>query len=405
MKILFVGLLYNPDEEQPLIKKSLVGLSVASNVFQWNFIEGLIDNISKSNVEICGSIPAGNYPKLNRILRFKSKKQEYKEIVYDEIGFINFYFIKHFIRKFQLQKKIKSWIKENENEDKLVVFYDLYEPFLKTIKWIKKFNNTKSCLIVPDLVGKYRNNMERGKLVDFILEHKEKKILLDASSADYHVLLTKYMEDIIKVKNGIVIDGIINSNNNITLSKGNNSNRVIMYAGALSQEYNIDILLRTFHKFNNKRFQLWFCGKGGMEGEIVKACEKDSRIKYLGFLDKKSLQILEEKVSFYINPRSNSGIFTKYSFPSKNLEYMLAGKPVICCKLDGMSDEYNGLFLYLEEMSERSILEMLGYLEKLSEEEICKLGNKGREYVLKYKNRRVQTKKFLDFVQEKWINE
>ena len=84
---------------------------------------------------------------------------------------------------------------------------------------------------------------------------------------------------------------------------------------------------------------------------------------------------------------------------------MLAGKPVICCKLDGMSDEYNGLFLYLEEMSERSILEMLGYLEKLSEEEICKLGNKGREYVLKYKNRRVQTKKFLDFVQEKWINE
>ena len=64
MKILFIGLIYNPDEEVRLLKNSKVGISVASNLYQWNLIRGINYNIS-NNIEVLGSIPFGNFPSLS----------------------------------------------------------------------------------------------------------------------------------------------------------------------------------------------------------------------------------------------------------------------------------------------------------------------------------------------------
>ena len=41
-----------------------------------------------------------------------------------------------------------------------------------------------------------------------------------------------------------------------------------------------------------------------------------------------------------INTRTNESEYTKYSFPSKNIEYLLTGKRVVACMLDGMPNCY-----------------------------------------------------------------
>ena len=41
-----------------------------------------------------------------------------------------------------------------------------------------------------------------------------------------------------------------------------------------------------------------------------------------------------------VNPRPNEGEYTKYSFPSKNIEYLLSGNPVVGYMLSGMPEDY-----------------------------------------------------------------
>ena len=47
-----------------------------------------------------------------------------------------------------------------------------------------------------------------------------------------------------------------------------------------------------------------------------------------------------------VNPRPNNEEYTKYSFPSKDIEYLLSGKPTVAFLLDGMPKCYQD-FLYV----------------------------------------------------------
>ena len=47
-----------------------------------------------------------------------------------------------------------------------------------------------------------------------------------------------------------------------------------------------------------------------------------------------------------VNPRPNNEEYTKYSFPSKDIEYLSSGKPTVAFLLDGMPKCYQD-FLYV----------------------------------------------------------
>ena len=49
----------------------------------------------------------------------------------------------------------------------------------------------------------------------------------------------------------------------------------------------------------------------------------------------------ELKATLLVNPRPTTEEFTIYSFPSKNMEYMASGTPLLTTKLPGMPEEYH----------------------------------------------------------------
>jgi hypothetical protein len=59
-----------------------------------------------------------------------------------------------------------------------------------------------------------------------------------------------------------------------------------------------------------------------------------------------------------VNPRPNNEIYTRYSFPSKNIEYLLSGKVVLGYKLDGMPDCYKQFMVIVKEDSQDAIMNM-----------------------------------------------
>ena len=199
-----------------------------------------------------------------------------------------------------------------------------------------------------------------------------------------------------KSKPYIIIDGIVDDKKTSEISIPNK--KVIMYAGNLSTQYRIPYLVSEFEKCKFDNLELWFCGKGDAENYINEATKRDKRIKYFGFLSKESVASLENDVSFYINPRVNNGVYTKYSFPSKNLEYLLSGKPVIAYKLDGMSDDYDDVFMYIQEEN-GSLYKMFEKVANMKYEEIITLAKKGKDFVKIHNGRVIQGRKVVGMVE------
>ena len=101
-----------------------------------------------------------------------------------------------------------------------------------------------------------------------------------------------------------------------------------------------------------------------------------------------------------MNPRSNEGEYTKYSFPSKTMDYLASGIPVVMYKLDGIPEEYDPYLYYIKGNSSEDIKNALVSILEKSWEERVEIGAAGREFVLNNKNAKHQAKKILDMMQK-----
>ena len=99
-----------------------------------------------------------------------------------------------------------------------------------------------------------------------------------------------------------------------------------------------------------------------------------------------------------INPRTAQGVFTRYSFPSKTLEYMRSGKPVLCCKLEGIPDEYDPYLRYIQPQTAQGIRDAVRALLTQPDTERTAAGELARDFVLREKNAKAQCANLLTFM-------
>lgn len=101
-----------------------------------------------------------------------------------------------------------------------------------------------------------------------------------------------------------------------------------------------------------------------------------------------------------VNPRPIAPEYTKYSFPSKNMEYMISGTPVLTTKLPGMPEEYYPHVYFIEDETPDGISMVLQEICAKSLEERTRKGIDARQFVLEQKTNIAQAKKIIDFIQK-----
>src|SRR5699024_551254 len=118
-------------------------------------------------------------------------------------------------------------------------------------------------------------------------------------------------------------------------------------------------------------------------------------------LPRKKILELQKTSTVLINPRPNNEEYTKYSFPSKIMEYMSSGRPMIAYKLDGMPEEYLKYFYPVTEtQSGDGLYNTLRDVLSKTPDELDKKGSCAKEFVLTLKNKKTQTFKILDLLEE-----
>lgn len=174
--------------------------------------------------------------------------------------------------------------------------------------------------------------------------------------------------------------------------------KIIIYAGSIQKLYGIQNLTEGFIKADLKNTELWIFGDGDYREELIELSRKYPSICYKGICDNKEVVKCEIRAALLVNPRPVEPEYTKYSFPSKNMEYMVSGTPLMTTKLPGMPKEYYPYIYLLEDESPDGIARRLNEILNISMIERDKKAKEAREFVIKEKSNIVQAKKILDFL-------
>lgn len=244
---------------------------------------------------------------------------------------------------------------------------------------------------VPDIL------FEDGK--DRFYHHFSNSII---KSCDAYALLTKQMSDIMNPKNKpyIVIEGMVDikqKDQNKTAAIVEGKKKIYLYTGTIHKQYGIKNLVEGFIEAALPDAELHIYGDGDYREELEEICRNYDNIKYYGTILNDEIAKKQQEAFLLVNPRSDEGEYTKYSFPSKNMEYMASGRPVLLKILPGMPKEYSEYVIELEKADKEDIKNKLREIDGSNLDDIRSLGIKAREFVLEEKNNKKQAEKLILF--------
>jgi glycosyltransferase involved in cell wall biosynthesis len=145
-------------------------------------------------------------------------------------------------------------------------------------------------------------------------------------------------------------------------------------------------LVEAVQRLDRQDFRLDIYGDGDCRDEIIKISKVDNRIKYCGQKPRNEILKKQQEVFLLVNPRTSEGEFTKYSFPSKTMEYLASGTPTLIYRLPGIPDEYYEHCFALEDSSIETLSHKINEILDLSGQELSRMGNEARQFILDNKN-------------------
>ena len=234
-------------------------------------------------------------------------------------------------------------------------------------------------------------------MVTGYLSRQVKLIYKIIDKCSHYVFLTEPMNARLNPtgKPYVIIEGICNENTeNEKLDHNNHS----IYAGYLDEKYGIKALIEAFILANVDGQELHIYGAGPYAEEAKRIANESDSIVYHGSVLNEIVVAEEKKARLLINPRPSNEEFTKYSFPSKNMEYMASGTPVLTTKLLGMTKDYYEYVYCFEDETVEGMSETLKTILEKDDEQLLEKGKKAQHFVMMQKNNLIQARKILALV-------
>lgn len=215
----------------------------------------------------------------------------------------------------------------------------------------------------------------------------------------HFILLTEQMNEVVNPsrKPYIIIEGICDRE----MEKVHAPKRVekrCIYAGLLDVRYGVKAMVEAFLIANVEGAELHIFGNGAYAEELAQVAEQHENIVYHGNVLNTEVVKAELEASLLINPRPTDEEFTKYSFPSKNLEYMASGTAVLTTNLPGMPDEYRPYVYLFDDESIEGMANTMKALLCSAPEVIHARGESARQFVMKQKNNMEQAQKVIQLI-------
>jgi glycosyltransferase involved in cell wall biosynthesis len=223
------------------------------------------------------------------------------------------------------------------------------------------------------------------------------------SRLDGFILLTEHMNAVVnhRGKPHLVMEGMADARAGSAAASPATTpeHPTVLYAGALRKVYGLDALLAGFAAWRNDDARLVIYGAGDYGEEIRAAAAEDHRVDFRGSASISDVFAAEKRATLLVNPRPIDQEFTKYSFPSKTMEYMSSGTPVLTTALPGMPPEYYPHVLLIKEPGAAGVTEALKRVFSEPAGVLAERGRRAQAFVLTEKSNEAQAKRILEFAE------
>lgn len=295
----------------------------------------------------------------------------------------------------------KQWVKKYPDKDKVIVCDVLSYYITRPVQIVARKFGIKVIGIVTDLPLLSTNMKNRKesllkKIGLSVFQHLTDKSIYDY---DAYIPLTESIDGVVNPngKPSLIIEGSVDYREQAN-TESVKKKKVVLYAGGAYEKYGLKNLVEAFIKAETRNYELHIYGEGSYVDELCAIEKQYPYIKYLGMASLDDIVRHEKEATLLVNPRPSDEEFSKYSFPSKTLEYMVSGTPLLTTKLPGIPDEY---FQYVYHFDGEDInsmaLKIAEVLEK-SMPELCHYGEIARLFALQRKSNIAQGNRIVRFV-------
>ena len=396
MKVAYLCGLFPHSIEDQIREKSKGVAELAANTLQWAILDGMNQLDLFADVFTLPYIRS--YPLGYRSLFIKPDHLFLNNrIKLHTVGFCNLVGY-HFISRYLgAKRELLNWA-GNSSGEKTIMVYALHSPFLKAVSDIKKrYPQIKICLIVPDLpqyMSESRSLFYR--ILKKIDSHYMSNLLENINS---FVFLSEFMAQALQIKDKpwITVEGIYTQapDNKI---KQKEKYKTILYTGTLNRRYGIMNLIEAFVQIKDSNYRLWICGEGNCSNDIKDISRTDNRITSFGQITHNEVLGLQKRATVLVNPRSSEDEYTKYSFPSKTLEYFASGTPTIMNRLKGIPEEYFQYCFTPVNDNVKELKRMIVTVCEKKQSELEEIGEKASGFIFAHKNPEAQVRKIFEML-------
>lgn len=400
-RILFISCCIPDELELEITKycKRPHNIHDAANTFQKTLIHGFIENNAVIDVLSVPSLPTSPYGYKKLYIPELYTKIENKVPCYI-LPYFTFIIGKYASIEWRVTRYLINWINSNRNDELIIMGYNVNPAFMASLSVVKKkYPAIKTALVVTDMIEDADNfEANRTFLKRIQLYLHKRKIVASYKAIDKYILLSEQMKERIPncTNNYIVIEGIYK---HISDYEKQDRQKTIFYSGALDAYGNIVGMIEAFKKISRDDYKLVICGAGPLSSYVSAEAESCSNILFLGSIPRTEVIKWQHIASILINPRQPSEI-TKYSFPSKTMEYFASGTPVLMYRLQGIPEEYYSYCYTIKGYSVDDLKDSIEEVIALGEYERIILGAHAKEFVLKSKTSKVQVSKLLGYLMQ-----
>ncbi len=399
MEILFLGNVINPRDCHKYI-----GPSVAGNKMQIGILKELKRHY-KNNLTIVTEIPIAVYPKEKKILIKGGNINLDNELIAEKVSFINLPIIKQITKIINAYRILKKWSKIKKFEAKSIICYNAYSEIAIPVLLLGKVAKVNTiCLFADPPIDpiKRRPILKIFKKLENALFKKHIRkfdglITLNKEAVNRYSPNSKF----VLVDGGFSIEDMPKNLcggqwRNIT--EGDSIKAV--FSGAITEYNGIINLIEAAKLVKNPKFILEIYGTGPLEYYVEEASTIDDRIKYCGKVPNEEMMKIQQNAALLINSRIVDDPISQYTFPSKMIEYLISGTPVVSTKLNCYTDEYlESMFIFQDETPE-GMAKTIDDILSMDRNILIDKATNARTFILKNKNWNAQVFKIIRFIEQ-----
>ena len=405
MKILYICGLYSKDL-LPCFKNNIKHgrMQDAANTYQYAVLEGLVENSADFHVLSFPFLPC--YPHNFGLMKVPGGEILYNgKIVGESVSYSSLVLHKPYSIKKHVKKCVSVWINENIKRDEpfTVLTYSYEYTFIEPLLALRReYPQMQIASIVTDLANDAMSFGSNHSLLKRIqMRHVRRRKQKCIKAIDKYILLTADMVEHIPeaASKNIVIEGIYSNSDDII--SDNTLPKTLLYTGNFQEFAGVKMLVDAFMLTPDPSFRLVLCGSGPCSSYIDACTKQDPRIENRGRIGRDEAVRLQKSVTLLVNPRQPNGGITKFSFPSKTMEYMSSGTPMIGYRLEGIPNEYFEHMIIPDDLTDDSLAQAIEHGLALDDDVLCNMGDKARNFILMNKSAKAQVRRILDFICDK----